>query len=78
MNFNNTIIFQNNIKEEIVKEVLQKDINEEGYIIDKRTQEAVLSSDGSEVNIEDFGGFENGSEIFIKKDIVSLMDYCKK
>ena len=74
----NTIIFDTNLKEDIIKKALKKDINEEGNIVDKETKEEVLSPEGTPVNYEDLGVFENSSEVFIKNDIVSLMDYLNK
>lgn len=74
----NKIIFDSKLKEKIVKKALNKDINEERNIIDKLTEQEVLSPDGTTVSIDDLGVFENGSEIFIKNDIVSLMEYINK
>ena len=37
-----------------------------------------LSFDGEEVTLEDFGGVKKGSEVFIKKDIISLMRFSKE
>ena len=73
----NTITFNESLKEEVLKNILNKDIDEEGYIVEKDTNERVLAPDGSEVNIEQFAGFENGSEIFIKDDIPSLIKYLR-
>ena len=74
----NTIIFDVELKEKIIKKALKKDINEEGNIVDIGSRLEVLSPEGTSVNIEDFGLFENGSEVFIKNDIVSLMEYSNK
>jgi len=74
----NTIIFEGSLREKIIKISLGKDVNEDGDIIDKNTGQEVLNPEGTVVNIDNFGGFENGSEIFIKNDMVSLMDYSNK
>lgn len=71
----NTIIFDSSLKETIITKGLKKEINDEGNIIDTQTQEEVLSPEGTPIHFQDLGIFENGSEIFIKDDIVSLMDY---
>lgn len=72
----NTITFDSDLKEKIISKALNnKEVNEEGFIIDSSSREEVLSPDGTPVNIEDFGLFENGSEVFIKNDIISLMEY---
>ena len=73
-----TITFDNNYKKDILAKVLNKEINDEDVLTDKTTGEVVLNAEGETMGIEDFGLFENGSEIFVKKDIASLMEYCSK
>ncbi len=72
-----TITFEENAKEYILNEILGKNIDNEGFITEN-TGDKILTQNGDELTLEDFGGFENGSEIFVKKDIVSLMDYSNK
>jgi hypothetical protein len=72
-----TITFETGMEEYVVTEILKKKLDEEDYLIEEDGTR-VLSQDGTEVNIRDFGGFENGSEIFVKKDIVSLMNHLGK
>lgn len=72
-----TITFEENAKEYILNEILGKNIDDEGFITEN-TGDKVLTQNGDELTLEDFGGFENGSEIFVKKDIVSLIDYSNK
>ena len=72
------ITFEESFKEDIIKNVLEKDINNCGTIIDRDTKEEVLTQKGESINVKNFGGFKNGSEIFIKNDIVSLMDHLDK
>ena len=72
-----TITFEENAKEYILKEVLNKSIDSEGFILDEN-QNKVLTQNGEELTVDEFGGFENGSEIFVKNDIVSIMEYSNK
>ncbi len=56
-----------------------KDVDEEGYVIQRNTHERVLAfNDESYVRLEDFAGLSKGSEIIIKSDIISLIDYAEK
>lgn len=38
----------------------------------------VLNSDGQTITCNEFGGIKNGSEIYIKDDIVSLVNFYRK
>ena len=55
-----------------------KTVNSEGYVIEKETKEKVLSFDGTEVQLEDFGGIMLGSEIYIKSDLDSIIKFLEK
>jgi hypothetical protein len=65
------------VEDYVIIEVLKKRLDNENYLIETDGTR-VLSQDRTKVNINDFGGFENGSEIFVKKDIVSLMNHLGK
>ncbi len=47
----------------------------EGYVIDSTNGERVLTRDGEEIRLNELVGYKKGSEIFIKNDITSLIDY---
>ena len=59
--------------------IFGKAVDNEGFIIEKdNPKQRVLSEDGQEVNIKEFGGIKKGSEIFIKNDLISLMILSKE
>lgn len=67
------ITFDNSVKEDIL-DVFEKDVNNQGAIIEKdNPDQEVLSFDGQEISIDEFGGIKKGSEVFIKNDLISLM-----
>lgn len=51
-----------------------KEINEDGLIIEIETKEPVLTPEGEEININEFGGLKKGSDIFLKNDLFSIMN----
>lgn len=71
------IVFDKNAKREIL-ELLGKDIDKEGYITEKGTSQRVLTFDGEEISLEEFGGIQKGSEVFIKNNLVSLIRLSKR
>lgn len=71
---NSQIRFDTNAKQEIL-ELLNKSLDDEGYIVEKdNPAQKVLSSEGEPLKLEDFAGVRRGSEIFIKSDLPSLID----
>ncbi len=50
-----------------------KKINDDNLVVEAETEQPVLGLDGSEVLECEFAGIKNGSEIFLKKDIISMM-----
>ena len=78
MNENTPLIFEPSLREEILR-FFDKEINDAGIIVEKNNpSQPVLSIDGQEVKINEFGGIKKGSEVFIKNDIVSLMRLSKQ
>lgn len=67
------ISFDNSSKE-FVLQSLGKGIDQDGYIIEIKTNKQVLTQDGEPMHIEDFGGVRKGSEIFFKKDLPSVLE----
>lgn len=55
-----------------------KSIDDGGYIIEKESKKRILGSNGQEMTIAEFGGIKNGSEIYVKSDIVSLVEFYEK
>jgi len=73
-----SLTFDSSLKKEILG-FFDKEINDENIIVEKNNpQQQVLSVDGQEVKIEEFGGIRKGSEVFIKNDLVSLMRLSKQ
>lgn len=71
------LTFDDSIKEEIL-DIFEKSIDAEGFIVEKdNPNQRVLSEDGQEVNIKEFGGIKKGF-VFIKKDLISLMRLSKE
>lgn len=72
------LTFDDSVRKEILN-TFNKDINEEGIIIEKdNPSQKVLSIDGEEISADEFGGIKKGSEVFIKNDLISLMRFSKR
>jgi hypothetical protein len=72
------LTFDDSFKEEIL-DVFGKSVDSDGFIVEQdNVTQRVRSEDGQEVNINEFGGIKKGSEVFIKKDLVSLMRLSKE
>lgn len=73
-----TAIFDQSLKKEIL-EVFNKTVDDKGQVVEQSNPEQkVLSPDGEEVTLDNFAGVSKGSEIFIKSDLVSLIDFSKR
>ncbi len=71
---NKRITFSEDNKQFILKS-FNKKIDDEGFIVEKdNPKQRVLAPDGTEINLEKFAGIRNGSEIFIKSDLPSLIE----
>lgn len=55
-----------------------KAVNKDGLIVDRATGELIPSNTHEPIRLEDFAGIANGSEIYLKSDIVSLIEYVEK
>lgn len=71
----NTIVFDESSKK-VILQIFGKGIDNQGYIFDVKTNQRVLSPEGNEVLAKDFAGMKKGSEIFITKDLPSLLQYA--
>lgn len=69
------IIFTKDNKE-FVLDSFNKKVDSEGYIVEKSDPtQRVLAPDGHEVTLNEFAGLRRGgSEVFIKSDILSLIE----
>lgn len=62
---------------EFVLEAFDNTVDEEGYIIKQETGERVRTRDGKPITPEELGGIAKGSEIYVKDNYVSVLDYVK-
>ena len=73
------VIFENTVPtKKFILQAIGKAVDSDGYIYDKETGLKVVTDNGEEVTIKEFAGVRNGSEIFIKSDIGSIMRYVTK
>mgnify|MGYP001607278042 FL=1 len=71
--------FDNNFNtKKFILGLFGKSIDDGDYIIEKESKKRILGSNGQEMTIAEFGGIKNGSEIYVKSDIVSLVDFYEK
>jgi hypothetical protein len=72
------LTFDSSVKNEIL-EFIGKSVDCDGFIVEKdNPKQRVLTVDGEEITLDEFGGFQRGSEVFIKNDLVSLMRLSKE
>ena len=71
------LTFDESAKKDIL-DFLDKKVDKDNFIVEKNNQkQRVLTEMGEEVSYDEFGGAKKGSEIFIKKDLISLMRLSK-
>ena len=74
----NIVTFDKELKEQIL-DIFDKTVDGQGIIVEKSNpKQLVLTQDGENLSIEEFAGITKGSEIFIKSDLISLIDFSKK
>jgi hypothetical protein len=73
----NVITFDKSLKKDILS-VFGKEVDGEGFVIEADTKQRVLSPDGEEVAMKEFAGVSKGSEVFIKSDLFSLINFSKR
>jgi len=66
-----------------ILDIFDKKVGKNNIIMEKKSpHNPVLTSGlqfiGEELTLEDFGGIQKGSQIFIKKDLISLMKLAKQ
>lgn len=72
------ITFDKSAKRDIL-DLLGKAVNDEDLIVEKgNPRQKVLTFDGEELSLEEFGGVQKGSEVFIKDNLVSLIRLSKR
>lgn len=58
-------------------QLFDKSIDSDGYIIEAKSGERVVSPRNEEVHIDDFAGIRPGSEIFLTNDLPSLLEQAE-
>lgn len=58
-----------------ILDIFDKSVDEDGYIIENKTGDRVLTPKGDEAKLENFVGFTPGSEIVLTNDLPSLIQY---
>lgn len=77
MKENIKLTFEDSAKEEVL-DFLNKDVDREGFIVEKNDKkQRVLTVDGEELSLNELGGIQKGSQVFIKNDLVALMRLSK-
>lgn len=73
------ITFANNEKtKKLILDIFDKSTDDEGYIVEAQSGNKVLDAEGQPILFHEFGGIKNGSEIFVKDNIVSLVSFYSK
>ena len=62
-----------------ILEAFGKTVNKEGYLVEIETGDYVLSrNNGEHILLDEFGGIAKGSELYLKSDIASMIDFIEK
>lgn len=62
-----------------ILDLLDKKVGAEGVIVERdNPSQKVLTFDGEEITLDEFGGVQKGSEVFIKDNLVSLLKLSKR
>lgn len=72
-----TLTFECGAEEYLLK-VFGNEIDDEGYIMNTERDERETTPDGNEIHIEDFGGVEKGSTLYLEDDIVSVGQHVER
>lgn len=72
------ITFEASARKEILS-FFGKSIDAEGFIVEKDDPtQRVINLDGDEIRLGEFAGLKKGSEIFIKSDLISLINLADR
>jgi len=63
---------------EMVLDEFGKAVDEQGYIVEADTGNRVLTPEGEEIPIQNFGGIAKGSQIFIEDNFVSIIKHVNR
>lgn len=74
----NVVTFDKSARKFIL-ESFNKTTDDDGYIVEQSNpKQRVLSPDGEEVKETEFAGVKKGSEVFIKSDLMSIIELSDK
>ncbi|MFB6145696.1 MAG: hypothetical protein ABEJ99_04300 [Candidatus Nanohaloarchaea archaeon] len=71
------LTFENNAKKDILK-AFDKEVDEEGYIVESKDKDRVLTREGEELKAKNLGLIAKGSEIFVSDNFASLVDFITR
>jgi len=70
------LVFDSSARD-FVLETFGKAVDTDGYLVERANPgQRVLTRDGQEIRLEEFAGVVKGSEIYLKSDLLSLIDLC--
>jgi predicted HAD superfamily hydrolase len=76
MVFMQTITFEREFQDKVL-DLFGKKVKD-NIIVEKETEDPVLTPKGKNITEAEFAGIKNGSEIIIANDLSSLITYAKK
>lgn len=71
------ITFEEGAKRDVL-DLFGKEVDNEGMLVEKGKSQRVLTKEGEEISLDEWGGVVKGSEAFVKSDIISLLGVAKK
>ncbi len=71
-----TVTFDEVFKKDIL-ELFDKSVDDDDFIIEaSNPTQKVLTPNGEDIRLKEFVGIKKGSEIYIKGDLISLIDFA--
>ena len=72
------VVFEKTLKKEVL-DIFGKKVDEDETIVEKDDPtQKVLTPDGEDIKLTEFAGIAKGSQVFIKSDLVSLINFSKR
>ena len=73
-----TLTFNNDLQtKKFILGLFDSSVDEDSYILDGKGGR-IIDSDGQEMTVDQLGMIKNGSQIYVKKNIVSLVGFYRK
>ncbi|MBN1162389.1 hypothetical protein JXA34_01440 [Patescibacteria group bacterium] len=69
-----SITFDKSLKSKIIR-AFGKKKTAGGLIVESESERPVLTKQGEELRLSEFGGIVKGSEVYLKSDITSLIEF---